>query len=145
MHGAIWRGTLGEYEKEDEETTWRSLPEKRRLANIFTSRLFDFIQITALQSYILDQIRSFDYSISDAQASRQVGMLNGGFTAAQAITSIFWGRISDIPWIGRKPILLSGLIGSAIASVGLGFSQKFSQALGFRMLGGAINGNGGIR
>ncbi|KAE9364271.1 MFS general substrate transporter, partial [Stipitochalara longipes BDJ] len=125
-------------------STWLSLPEKPHFTYLFASRLFDFIHLTAIQSYVLDQIKSFDTSISDAKASQQLGLLNGGFTAAQAVTSMLWGRVSDIPWFGRKPVLLAGLLGTAFSCIGLALSKSFSQALAFRILAGAVNGNGGI-
>lgn len=149
MHGAIRQQVPARYNNIEKEINkgsgWIYLPKKSHIAFLFFSRLFDFMQITTLQSYILDQVSSFDSSLSSYTATKQVGLLNGGFTASQAITSIVWGSLSDIPWIGRKPIFLFGLLGSSISCVGLGFSQTFTQALGFRVLAGAINGNGGIR
>jgi MFS family permease len=149
MHGAIWRKAsheLSDAEKEDDEgSTWLSLPEKSHLAILFTSRLFDFVQIIAIQTYVLDQLKSFDGLISDSKASQQVGLLNGSFTAAQALTSLLWGRLSDVAGVGRRPVFLIGLLGSVMACIGFGFSQSFLQALFCRIIGGAINGNGGIR
>jgi MFS family permease len=53
-----------------------------------------------------------------------------------------WGRASDHG--GRKRVLLIGLSGTMISCLGFGFSTTFWQALIFRMLGGALNGNVGV-
>jgi hypothetical protein len=130
--------------EDSKQSTWLSLPQKTQLGLIFAARLSDFIHLAAIQSYVLDQLKSFDNSLSDSNAAKQLGILNAGFTASQAITSILWGRVSDVPWIGRKPVLMSGLLGTALSCVGLAFSQSFSQALASRIFGGAVNANGGI-
>lgn len=41
-------------------------------------------------------------------------------------------------------MLLIGLSGTMISCLGFGFSTTFWQALIFRMLGGALNGNVGV-
>lgn len=68
--------------------------------------------------------------------------MQGSFAAAQLCTAMLWGRFSDRG--GRKRILLIGLSGTMISCVGFGFSKTFWQALLFRMLGGALNGNVGV-
>ncbi|CAK7215656.1 hypothetical protein SBRCBS47491_002555 [Sporothrix bragantina] len=50
-----------------------------------------------------------------------------------------WGRLADSPRFGRKTVLMIGLAGTSF-----GFSQSFWQALFFRSLGGATNGNVGV-
>lgn len=68
--------------------------------------------------------------------------MQGAFAAAQLCTAMLWGRFSDKA--GRKRILLLGLSGTALSCLGFGFSTSFYQALCFRMLGGALNGNVGV-
>lgn len=65
-----------------------------------------------LQSYMFFQLRSFDRSLPDSAISTQAGMLQGSFTAAQFVTAMLWGRISDADWGGRKKVLLAGLLGT---------------------------------
>ena len=43
--------------------------------------------------------------------------------------------------MGRKNVLIIGLLGTLISIVGFGFSRSFGMALGFRCLGGALDGN----
>jgi len=68
--------------------------------------------------------------------------MQGSFAAAQLCTAMLWGRFSD--YGGRKTVLLLGLSGTALSCLGFGFSTTFWQAMVFRMLGGALNGNVGV-
>jgi MFS family permease len=64
--------------------------------------------------------------------------------AAQFVTAMLWGRVADSKRLGRKSVLLIGLIGTGLSCLGFGFSTKFWQALVFRLLGGMTNGNVGV-
>lgn len=123
--------------------SWASMPNKGQLAILACSRLVDFWQMASLQSCMIHQLRSFDDSLSEAEISRQGGILQGSFTAAQVITSIVWGRVADRPNIGRKNVLLIGLVGTSISMVGVAFSSSFCEATTWRLLAGAINGTVG--
>ncbi|KAH6609613.1 major facilitator superfamily transporter [Trichoderma cornu-damae] len=78
------------------------------------------------------------------QTSLQAGVLHASFTAAQFLTAMMWGRIADSRRVGRKTVLLIGLLGTGVSCLGFGFSTTFWQALLFRTLGGATNGNIGV-
>ena len=58
--------------------------------------------------------------------------------------AVLWGRLADKEWMGRKNVLLIGLSGTLISSLGFGFSKSFASAIFFRVLGGALNGNVGV-
>ncbi|KAF2658148.1 MFS general substrate transporter [Lophiostoma macrostomum CBS 122681] len=119
------------------------MPHKTQIFILFLSRLVDFWQMSSLQSYMVYQLRAFDSALSEATISHQAGILQGSFTAAQIITSVLWGRAADSPTMGRKSVLLIGLVGTAISCVGVGFSATFGQAVLWRLLGGAVNGTVG--
>jgi MFS family permease len=55
---------------------------------------------------------------------------------------MLWGRLSDRG--GRKRMLFIGLFGTMVSCIGFGFSTSFYQALFFRIMGGATNGNVGV-
>lgn len=84
--------------------------------------------------------------LSDAQISAQAGLLTGGFTGAQVVTAIFWGKIADSPkfYGGRKMVLLIGTLGTAISCFGYGFSNTFASAMFWRVFAGMVNGLVGI-
>jgi MFS family permease len=52
---------------------------------------------------------------------------------------VLWGTISDR--YGRKPIVLSGLIGVALSSLTFGLAKNYWLALAARAIGGLLNGN----
>ena len=66
------------------------------------------------------------------------------FTGAQFLTAMMWGKISDSDRGGRKLVLLIGLSGTAVSCLGFGFAKTFWQAILFRTMGGALNGNIGV-
>ncbi|KAK4447860.1 major facilitator superfamily domain-containing protein [Podospora aff. communis PSN243] len=57
---------------------------------------------------------------------------------------MLWGRLADSSRFGRKTVLLIGLGGTTLSSIGFAFSTTFWQALLFRSLGGITNGNVGV-
>ncbi|KAF7331374.1 Major facilitator superfamily multidrug-resistance DHA1 sub-family [Mycena kentingensis (nom. inval.)] len=68
-----------------------------------------------------------------------VGIMQSLFFFAQALTVLHWARLSDR--IGRKPVLLCGLIGLIFAMYGFGLSLTFWGLVACRSLHGALNGN----
>jgi MFS family permease len=96
------------------------------------------------KAYMFYQLKWFDPSLPDSTISSQAGVLHASFTASQFLTAMMWGRIADSKRVGRKTVLLIGLLGTSISCVGFGFSTTFWQALLFRTLGGATNGNIGV-
>lgn len=90
------------------------------------------------------QLKWFDPTLPDSVVSSQAGMLHASFTAAQLFTAMLWGRVADSRRAGRKTVVLIGLAGTAASCVGFGLSTSFRQALLFRSLGGATNGNVGV-
>ena len=123
---------------------WSDLPNKKQLAILFMARLSEPLTQTSLQAYMFYQLRSFNTSLPDSTISAQAGLLQGSFTAAQFTTAMLWGRMADSEKVGRKRVLLIGLLGTCVSCVGFGFSRSFIQAALFRIMGGALNGNVGV-
>lgn len=131
-------------QKEKEAVRWRDLPHKQQLLIIVLTRLSEPLVQTSIQSYMFYQLKWFDPALPDSAISSQAGILHASFTAAQLFTAMIWGRIADSSHFGRKTVVLIGLAGTAASCVGFGFSTSFWQALLFRSLGGATNGNVGV-
>ena len=83
-----------------------------------------------------------DFHVDDENASFYAGVLISAFSLAEALTGMFWGGLSDR--IGRKPVLLSGCIGTMLSLLLVGLAPNFWVALLGRALGGALNGNIGV-
>ncbi|KAI1258643.1 MFS general substrate transporter [Xylariaceae sp. FL1019] len=124
--------------------SWKDLPRKDQLLVIMLARLSEPLTQTSLQSYMFYQLRWFDPKLPDSTISSQAGILHASFMAAQFLTAMIWGRVSDSKHFGRKTVIMLGLFGSLISCIGFGFSTSFYQALIFRSLGGITNGNPGV-
>jgi MFS family permease len=55
---------------------------------------------------------------------------------------MIWGRVSDL--IGRRPVLLIGLLGNSVTSCLFGLSKSYWWAVGMRALCGIMNSNVGV-
>jgi DHA1 family tetracycline resistance protein-like MFS transporter len=81
--------------------------------------------------------------LADAQGVLQVGLWVGlimtSYSAAQFLFSPFWGALSDR--IGRRPVLMVGLVGNTVFFTAFGFSTTLLFALAMRFLAGVFNGN----
>ncbi|RHZ60115.1 putative MFS multidrug transporter [Aspergillus thermomutatus] len=128
----------------EKPVTWASLPKKGQLAILTFARLSEPLTQTSLQAYLFYQLKSFDPSLPDSTISAQAGIMQGSFTAAQFLTAVWWGRLADAEWMGRKRVLLIGLLGTCISCLGFGFSRSFAAAVVFRVLGGILNSNVGV-
>lgn len=133
-----------EQKEKEAPVRWRDLPHKQQLLIIVLTRLSEPLVQTSIQSYMFYQLKWFDPSLPDAVVAGQAGVLHASFTAAQLLTALLWGRVADSRRAGRKTVVLIGLAGTAASCVGFGLSTSFPQALLFRALGGATNGNVGV-
>ncbi|CAD6439531.1 e7f4f5d5-c807-4f6f-947c-2df76a2855a4 [Sclerotinia trifoliorum] len=125
----------------EKPASWPSLPRKDQLFILALARMAEPIVQSSINSYMFFMLRFFDPSLSDSAISSQAGYLAGGFTAAQCITAMIWGRVADKASVGRKNVLIIGLLGTLTSTIGIGFCRSFAPALFFRCLGGALNGN----
>ncbi|KAF3912078.1 hypothetical protein ABW21_db0202908 [Orbilia brochopaga] len=126
----------------DEPIGWLSLPKKKQLILLALCRLSEPISSTSLLSYVYYFIKSLPGAETPQQISRRAGMMVAAFSLCQFVTGMIWGRLSDI--YGRKPVIIVGLFGSMLASLGLGFSTSFQWAVCMRMLSGGSNATAGV-
>ena len=87
-------------------------------------------------------VKDFKITEDSTQIGMYVGYIASSFAIAQFLTSMFWGYMSDK--FGRKPIILLGLIGTAISLLLFGLSKSLTWAIATRTLCGLLNGNVGI-
>ncbi len=67
------------------------------------------------------------YSIAYQASEAELGLLFACFSGMQFLFAPMWGRLSDR--IGRKPVLVGGLIGTALAYLAFGFSDEVARTL----------------
>ncbi|RMJ13381.1 hypothetical protein CDV36_006988 [Fusarium kuroshium] len=130
--------------KGNEPVAWSDLPQKHQLFIITLARMSEPLVQSSLQAYMFYQLKWFDPDAPDSTISAQAGVLHASFTAAQFLTAMLWGRVADSRRAGRKTVLLIGLCGTSLSCLGFGFATSFWQALLFRTIGGATNGNVGV-
>ncbi|KAI1418785.1 major facilitator superfamily domain-containing protein [Xylaria sp. FL1777] len=92
--------------------------------------------------YVYFMIEDFHVTNDASRISFYAGMVTSAFTFAEFSTGLLWGRLSDK--IGRKPVLLTGLAGTAISVLVFGFAPNLTVALLARAIGGLLNGNLGV-
>jgi MFS family permease len=114
---------------------------KSSLIKVGLMRFSEPISMTSVFPYLPSMIAGFD-GVKPADVGFWSGLAGAIFSAAQCLTAIKWGQLSDK--YGRKPIMLLGLVNTMIASLLFGLSTNLPLALLSRALIGAVNGNAGI-
>lgn len=84
----------------------------------------------------------FGLAKDDRSLGFYAGLIASSFFASQTITSFYWGRLSDR--IGRRPVLLGGLLGVFLSVLVFGCSRSYEQAIIGRSLAGLLSGNVGV-
>ncbi|TFK47990.1 MFS general substrate transporter [Heliocybe sulcata] len=86
-----------------------------------------------------------EYGLTGGDA-KEIGYYAGAIMSAFYVTEtlfiFFWGRLSDS--IGRRPVVLIGILGSGVTMLMFGLSRTFIGLLLSRGLSGAVNGNIGV-
>ncbi|KAJ7771274.1 major facilitator superfamily domain-containing protein, partial [Mycena maculata] len=102
--------------------------------------------ITALVIYpfIIQFVRDTGVTGGDETKTGFAGIIEAVFFLAECLTVVYFGRASESDRYGRRPVLLFGPVGLAIAMLGFGPSKRFWSLVIFRCLQGAFNGNIGV-
>lgn len=88
--------------------------------------------------YVYFMIKDFGVTQHESEISVYAGMVTSAFAFAEFSSGLAWGRLSDR--IGRKPVLITGLAGTALSMLIFGFAPNLPVALLARALGGLLNG-----
>ncbi len=139
---------INEEEEEKEETNdeQHSSPQaavtplpKMRLLLVLVCFLAECLSMNILYPFIGDMVEDFHLSDDDTKVGLYVGLLSSSFIFCQFFSSYPLGLLSDR--IGRRPVLLTGLIGNALFSALFGASKSYGMAMLWRCLNGLANGN----
>ncbi|KAE8377814.1 major facilitator superfamily domain-containing protein [Aspergillus bertholletiae] len=120
---------------------WSAFPV-RQLFVLACCRICEPIAFMSIFPYVYHMVESFHVTDNDRKIALYAGMITSAFTFAEFSTGMFWGRMSDK--VGRKPVLIMGLIGTAISMIVFGFAPNLPTAMIARALGGLLNGNIGV-
>ncbi|KAI1190446.1 major facilitator superfamily domain-containing protein [Nemania serpens] len=121
-----------------------SLPPfpRRQMLVLAICRICEPIAFMGIFPYVYFMIEDFHVTEDASRISFYAGMVTSAFTFAEFSTGLLWGRLSDK--IGRKPVLLTGLVGTALSVLVFGFAPNLTVALIARAIGGLLNGNMGV-
>ncbi|KAJ2656641.1 hypothetical protein IW148_005542 [Coemansia sp. RSA 1199] len=87
-------------------------------------------------------VEGFDVVKNPQDVSFYAGLLLTSYSICQAITTMYWGPLSDR--IGRRPTLLMGLTGDLATFVLFGLSKSYKWAIITRSLNGFFAGNSAV-
>ncbi|KAI5961772.1 hypothetical protein CANMA_003749 [Candida margitis] len=110
-----------------------------QLTLICLIRLGEPMVFTSIFAYIFFMIQDFGIAKNASEIATYAGYLSASFAICQFLFSVQYAQASVK--FGRKPVLLFGVMGTAVSSILFGFSSSFSMALVARSLMGALNGN----
>ncbi|KAH9016224.1 MFS general substrate transporter [Lactarius pseudohatsudake] len=126
----------------DLKPTQTPLPTAQ-ISILLTTWLAQSILSNSIGPYLNQLLRELPEVGGDA---RTVGYYTGIIVSLHyvvgAVTSFQWNRLSDR--VGRKPVLLSCLVGTTIATLLFGLSRSFLALVLSRCLHGAMMGHGGV-
>ncbi|KAJ2157750.1 hypothetical protein GGF46_004283 [Coemansia sp. RSA 552] len=92
--------------------------------------------------FLYKMIEGFDIVKDSKDVSFYAGLLFTSFSVCQGITTMYWGPLSDR--IGRRPVILMGLMGDLLTFVLFGLSRSYKWAIITRSLNGLFAGNSAV-
>lgn len=121
-----------------------ALPSRKPLS-LWSPEILTLCLVNLNESFAVNVIWPFlpfairDWHTKPDEVGFYAGIFASVFFGSQLITAGIWGWFSDR--YGRRPTLLLGLVGSAIAMTLMAFGQTYATATAFRAIAGALNGN----
>lgn len=115
----------------------RGLPI-REMISMWTIVLCTGLPIASLFPFIYFMVRDFHIAKRDEDIGYYAGYLGSAFMFGRALTSVFWGIVSDR--YGRKPVIIMGIGAVVIFNTLFGLSVNFWMAVTTRFLLGFLNG-----
>jgi len=106
--------------------------------------VISFAEQTAFNSispYLPDMVLSFP-GVAPDTLGLWVGAIATAYSLAQFFTNFMWGSLSDR--VGRKPVILSGTLCTAVLFVAFGFCRSLRAAIIVQAVIGLLNGNQGV-
>ncbi|KAF8840974.1 MFS general substrate transporter [Paxillus ammoniavirescens] len=122
---------------------------KAQLAALCIVRLVDPIAFTQLFPYVNEFMNDLHLTDDPSRIGFYSGLVASLFTIFASLESTFavaqlssiypWARLSDV--IGRRPVVLVGILGLATATLLFGLSKSLVAVLVARCIGGLFSGN----
>ncbi|ESK92845.1 major facilitator superfamily multidrug- dha1 sub-family [Moniliophthora roreri MCA 2997] len=111
---------------------------KAQLATLCLIRLMDPIAYCQIFPYINEFISYLHITDDPSQIGFYSGLVESSFAVAQLCSIYQWTRLSNT--IGRRPVVMMGTLGVAIATAWFGFSTSLTEIILSRCLAGIFAG-----
>lgn len=119
------------------ESTDKPLP-KLQLFLLCYARMTEPIAFFSIFPFIAQMVKR-NGNLPDTDIGFYSGLIESLFSATQMVVLIGWGRLADR--LGRKPILVTTLIGTAVGPALFGVARTLPQMVIFRCLAGIFSGS----
>ena len=103
---------------------------KAALFVLFMVTMIDMIGFGIIIPFLTYLVKDLAQEQGIVEIGLWVGLLMTSYSVAQFLFSPFWGSLSDR--IGRRPVLMIGLLGNTVFFTAFGFSNTLMFALGAR-------------
>ncbi|KIJ60665.1 hypothetical protein HYDPIDRAFT_43197 [Hydnomerulius pinastri MD-312] len=110
-----------------------------QLAALCTVRLVDPIAFTQLFPYVNEFMNDLHLTDDPSRIGFYSGLVESTFAISQLCSIYQWARLSDV--IGRRPVILIGILGLAATTLMFGLSKSLAAVLFARCIGGLFSGN----
>ncbi|KAJ2878247.1 hypothetical protein H4R27_005899 [Coemansia aciculifera] len=114
----------------------------KQVIPLVAMRLAEPINFALILPFLYRMIEDFGVAETPKDISYYASMLFMSFSISQAMTVMYWGRLSDR--IGRRPVLIAGLIGTLAVSILFGVCKTLPMAILVRMAAGVFAGNAAV-
>ena len=112
---------------------------KGALLVLFLVTMIDMIGFGIVIPFLTYLVEDLTPTGQEANVGLWVGLLMTSYSAAQFLFSPLWGSISDR--IGRRPVLMVGLVGNTVFFTMFGLANTLLIAFVARFFAGVFNGN----
>ncbi|KII88700.1 hypothetical protein PLICRDRAFT_110564 [Plicaturopsis crispa FD-325 SS-3] len=120
------------------KATYTPLP-KRQMAALCSIRLVDPVAFTQIFPYVNEFMSALHVTDDPSEIGFYSGLVESAFAIAQLCSIYQWAQLSDV--IGRRPVVLVGIVGISVASILFGLSKSLTGVLVARCLAGLFSGN----
>jgi MFS family permease len=122
----------------DDEAPQTTLP-RAQIMVLCIMRVSEPVAFLCILPFIPKMLQDNMPGVPQEQIGYYAGFIESIFAIVQFATSFLWGRASDR--IGRKPVLLIGLLGVGISMNFFGFAKTLPQMIAARSIAGLMNAN----
>ncbi|KPM43686.1 hypothetical protein AK830_g2870 [Neonectria ditissima] len=123
---------------DDDGAVRKPLP-KLQLFLLCYARMTEPVAFFCIFPYIAQMVQR-NGRLPDTDVGFYSGLIESLFSATQMLVLVAWGRLADR--VGRKPVLLYSLAGTALGPVLFGLSSSLPQMFLYRCLAGVFSGSG---